>query len=63
MEADKESRQQKLRTEWMLNRQDFKFVVEKLGFIPTVDLFASRINTQLEKFMSYRPGPKCIVAD
>ena len=47
----------------MLNRKDFKFVVEKLGFIPTVDLFASRINTQLEKFMSYRPGPKCIVVD
>ena len=30
-EADKESRQQELRTEWMLNRQDFKFLVEKLG--------------------------------
>ena len=45
MEADEESKQQELRTEWMLNRQDFKFVVEKLGFIPTVDLFASLINT------------------
>ena len=63
MEADKESRQQELRTEWVLNRQDFKFAAEMLGFIPTVDLFASHINTQLEKFMSYRPDPKCIAVD
>ena len=61
MEAGKESRQQELRTEWILNRQDFKFVVEKLGFVPTVDLFASRINIQLETFMSNRSDPKCIV--
>ena len=44
-EADEESRQQELRTEWVLNRQDFKFVVEKLGFIITVNLFVSYINT------------------
>ena len=47
-EADEESRQQELRTEWVLNRQDFKFVVEKLGFIVTVDLFASYINPVLQ---------------
>ena len=47
----------------MLNRQDFKFVVEKLGFVPTVDLFASLINTQLQMFMPYRPDPNCIAAD
>ena len=63
MKADKESRQQELRTEWMLRRQDFKSVVEKLRFIPTVDLFASRINTQLEKFMWHRPDHKCIAMD
>ena len=60
MKADKESRQQELRTDWMLNRQDYKLVVEELVFILTVDLLASRINTQLENFMSYRPNPKCI---
>ena len=47
----------------MLNRQDFKFVAEKLGFVPTVDLFASLINTQLQLFMSYRPDPNCIAVD
>ena len=44
----------------MLNRQGFKFAVEKLGFVPTADLFVSRINTQVEKFMSYRSDPKGI---
>ena len=61
--AEKVSWQQELRTEWMLNTQDFNFAVEKLGFIPTVDLFASCIKTQLEKFMSYKPDPKCIAVD
>ena len=47
----------------MLNGKDLKFAVEKLGFVPTVDLFALHINTQLEKFMSYRPDPKCAAVD
>ena len=47
----------------MLNRQDFEFVVEKLGFVTTIDLFTSPINTQLENSMSYRPDPKCIAVD
>ena len=36
----------------MLNRQGFKFAVEKLRFVTTADLFVSRSNTQVEKFMS-----------
>ena len=56
-EADKESRLSETRTEWMLNKKDFNYVKEKLGFEPTIDLFATRINTQLEKFVSYRPDP------
>ena len=60
MEAGKESTQQESRTEWILNKQDFKFIVEKLGFVSKVDLFASRINIQLGKFMSNRLDPKCI---
>ena len=63
MEAGKKSRQQELRTEWILNRQDFEFIVEKLEFVSTVDLFASSINIQLEKFISNRLGPKCIAMD
>ena len=47
----------------MLNRQDFELVVEKLGFVTTIDLFTSPINTQLENSMSYRPDPKCIAVD
>ena len=59
-EAEKESKQQELRTKQMLNRHGFKFAVEKLRFVPTADLFVSRSNTQVEKFMSQRSDPKGI---
>ena len=45
-DADRESRKQKLRTEWMQNRRDFHYVTKKLNAPPSVDLFASRLNTQ-----------------
>ena len=63
MEAGKKSRHQELRTEWILNRQDFEFIVEKLRFVSTVDLFASSIKIQLEEFISNRLDPKCIAMD
>ena len=63
MEAGKKSRHQELRTEWILNRKDFEFIVEKLRFVSTVDLFASSIKIQLEKFISNRLDPKCIAMD
>ena len=61
--ADKESRAQESRTEWMLNRQDFQQVLQKLNFIPDIDLFASRLNKQLPIFVSYRPDPESIAVD
>ena len=30
-DADRESRKQELRTEWMLNRRDFHYITEKLN--------------------------------
>lgn len=63
MEAGKKSRHQELRAEWILNRQDFEFIVEKLRFVSTVDLFASSIKIQLEEFISNRLDPKCIAMD
>ena len=63
VEADKESRKTETRTEWMLNKEVFQDTIENLNFQPTVDLFASRINTQLEKFYSFRPDPKSYGVD
>ena len=42
----------------MLNRRDFHYVTKKLNISPSIDLFASRFNTQLPEFISYRPDPE-----
>ena len=54
-EADEESRKQGLRTEWMLNIDTFFCITQQLDFCPDIDLFASRLNAQLPRFVSFRP--------
>lgn len=53
-----ESRKNEIKIEWMLNKSIFDSVVSVLEFKPKIDLFATRINTQLDKFASYRPNTK-----
>lgn len=53
-DADREFRQQELRTEHMVNRGDFHST--KLNVCPSIYLFESRLITQLPDFVSYRPG-------
>ena len=57
-EADAESRASDTRTEWRLNPDDFQHIVSILGFSPDIDIFASRINSQLPRFVSFRPDPE-----
>ena len=47
----------------MLNKNDFQNAIRELQYTPSVDLFASRINTQLKSFFSYRPDPKSEAVD
>ena len=61
--SDRESRECETRTEWMLNKEAFNYLTTALKFHPRVDLFASRINTQLPCFYSYRADPECQVVD
>ena len=42
-DADRESRKQEFRREWMLNRRDFHYVVEKRNVSPSIDLLASQV--------------------
>ena len=56
VDADQASRQFNDRTEWMLDRSIFSKVTNKL-FSPKIDLFASRLNTQLPRFVSWHPDP------
>ena len=63
IEADLESRKNETKTEWKLNVSDFTHTTETFAFMPEVDLFASRTNTQLPNYMSYRPDPYASVVD
>lgn len=57
VEADVESRKHVIKTEWKLSEKIFLDIVSHFQFFPDIDLFASRINTQLATFGSYRPDP------
>ena len=53
-EADKSSRQFNERTEWQLHSAMFRKITDILG-TPEIDLFASRLNHQLPKYVSWKP--------
>ena len=61
-EADFFSRNFSDSTEWMLKEQIFERICEHF-FFPDIDLFASRLNTKLENFVSWFPEPGCIAND
>ena len=55
--ADLESRSKNIDTEWMLNSAYLFDALSVLSFLPTIDLFASRLNKQFPFYVSYRPDP------
>ncbi len=61
--ADFESRHIATASEWMLNKNKLNDALQTLNFVPEIDLFASRINHQFLKYVSYRPDPKAIDID
>ena len=56
VEADKNSRQFNERTEWQIKPDIFHKITDILG-TPEIDLFASRLNNQLPKYVSWKPEP------
>ncbi len=54
--ADRESRTSNMDTEWQLKPDIFRYICKKFG-TPQIDLFASRINTQLARYVAWRPDP------
>lgn len=48
--------------EWRLHRAVFQLIMTTFGEC-TVDLFASRLNAQLDQFVSWRPDPNAIGTD
>ncbi len=60
--ADKESRTQNSDIEWSLKDNWFAWIVKQFGK-PDVDLFASRINKKLDKYVAWRPDPLAMCID
>ena len=61
-EADEESRTENDDTEWALNEELFNSIHEKYPEL-TIDLFASRVNHKLRKYVARRPDPNAIAID
>ena len=60
--ADKFSREFQDNTEWMLNTMLFNEIIECFG-MPEIDLFASRLNKQLDRYVSWKPDPDAAFVD
>ncbi len=60
--ADLESRKQNFDTEWMLKKQYFMKICEIYN-TPQIDLFASRINCQLPKYVAWKADPTAWAID
>ena len=61
--ADQESRKLRDETEWTLNSSVFNRVLEILHLTPDIDLFASRLNHQVDRYVSYQPDPQAVAVD
>ena len=61
--ADFESRRNQRESEWKLDKLSLFIALERLDFKPDIDLFASRINHQFPKYVSYRPDPEAFAID
>ena len=61
-EADRLSRKFDDRTEWMLDRDIFQSITARFGE-PEIDLFASRLNKQVQNYVSWLPDPEAVSVD
>ena len=57
IEADEESRRENQDTEWLLNPDILSDALDRLDVKPEIDLFASRLNRQFPRYVSYKPDP------
>ena len=62
-EADYISRNQNNSGEWSLCQTTFMRIVKWFDIIPTIDLFATRINCKVRRFVSWHPDPQAICFD
>ena len=58
IEADKESRKLHIDGEWMIDSVILKQSFAALNVEPEIDIFASRVNRQLNRYISYNADPE-----
>ena len=63
VEVGHESQKNEVHTEWKFRENIFSSICSQLNTNLKIDLFATRLNTQLSTFVSYRPDPKCIAVN
>ena len=56
-EANEEPRRENQDTEWVLNPDILSDALDRLDVKPETDLFASRLNHQFPRYISYKPDP------
>lgn len=61
-EADFESRRVSTDIEYKLYQAKFDLIVKKFG-VPSIDLFASRINNKCKRFISWERDPNALTVD
>jgi hypothetical protein len=60
--ADTASRKFDDRLEWMLNPEIFKQITDIFP-PPKIDLFASRLNAQIDRYVAWKPDPHAVAID
>ena len=65
MPADEWSRERALQDQedWALSPSCFNSICERLDFVPSLDLFASRLNNKCERYLSFRQDPNAVGMD
>ena len=61
--ADLASRLINYRTEWCLPKKYYKKLCKHFQIQPTIDLFASRLNYRVKRYVLYAPDPFCVHVD
>lgn len=61
--ADKASRTFNEHTEWQLDRTIFHELMKSVAIVPKVDLFASRLNKHMDKYVSWKQDLSAIFVD
>ena len=61
--ADRESRREHKQSEWMLNKAIFRAALAHFNVTVDIDCFATRVNAQLDNYVSRHPDPYASMID